>query len=51
MNTCMEIMLDDSINEELEHTTLDNILQEWDENIQMVEGVMKEGSEKEAGKS
>ena len=36
-NTYMEVGLDDSIDEELEHTFLDKILQEWDADDQMVE--------------
>ena len=37
MNTYMEVELDDSIDEELEHTYLDKILQEWDADVLMVE--------------
>ena len=48
MHTYMDVRMDDSIDEELEHTILDNILQEWDEDDQMVEGIMEEVSEKEA---
>ena len=51
MSTCMEVVLDDSIDEELEYTILDEILQEWCADDQMVEGVVEEVAVQEAGQS
>ena len=48
VDTYMDDMLEDSINEELEHTILDKILQEWDDDMVMEEGVRKDLQEKEA---
>jgi hypothetical protein len=48
LETCMDDMLEDDFNDELEHTILDKILQDWDEDMQMEEGVKNSLLENEA---